>query len=160
MFLLAIGFGATAVAHLVADIVAPWIGSNFPSLKELSLDSKFFWMVVVATTIGLALSHRVKQVYGVELIEEAVALSPNSYDVRFHQAYALTQLGRLTESSDAAQAALRLNEWLADPLPGGDDWFEISNTNGTLPVVLTGLHVSADAAQARIDTPSAAGPGQ
>ena len=56
MTLLAIGFGATAVAHLVADTLAPWIGTNFPALKELSLDSKFFWMVVVATTIGLGLS--------------------------------------------------------------------------------------------------------
>lgn len=56
MRLLAIGFGATAVAHMVADIVAPWIGTNLPALKELSLDSKFFWMVVIATTIGLSLS--------------------------------------------------------------------------------------------------------
>ena len=56
MTLLAVGFGATAVAHLVADSVAPWIGLNFPALKELSLDSKFFWMVVVATIIGLGLS--------------------------------------------------------------------------------------------------------
>ncbi len=56
VILLAIGFGATAVAHLVADNLAPWIGTHFPALKEMSLDSTFFWMVVVATSIGLALS--------------------------------------------------------------------------------------------------------
>ncbi|NNJ72488.1 MAG: DUF819 family protein, partial [Enterobacterales bacterium] len=56
MYIIAIGFGATGMAHVIADIVAPWIGANAPSLSDLSLDSKFFWMVVMATTIGLALS--------------------------------------------------------------------------------------------------------
>lgn len=56
MYLLAIGFGATGAAHLLADTVAPWIGAHAPALARLSLDSRFFWMVVTATTIGLALS--------------------------------------------------------------------------------------------------------
>lgn len=56
MYLLAIGFGVTGVAHLFADFIAPWIGTNAPALAKLSLDSKFFWMVVTATTIGLGLS--------------------------------------------------------------------------------------------------------
>lgn len=56
MIVLAVGFGATAVGHLVADIVAPWINTNAPALKELSLGSKFFWLVVTATTLGMLLS--------------------------------------------------------------------------------------------------------
>ena len=56
MYLLAIGFGATGAAHLAADGIAPWIGAHAPSLAKLSLDSRFFWMVVLATTIGLGLS--------------------------------------------------------------------------------------------------------
>ena len=56
MYILAIGFGATGMAHVIADQVAPWIGTNAPALANLSLDSKFFWMVVMATTIGLGLS--------------------------------------------------------------------------------------------------------
>lgn len=56
MYLLAIAFGITGFAHLVADVVAPWIGTNYPALSDYSLNSKFFWMVVVATTGGLLLS--------------------------------------------------------------------------------------------------------
>jgi uncharacterized membrane protein len=54
--MIAIGFGLTGVSHLVADWIAPWIGSNAPILKQLSLDSTFFWIVVIATTGGLAFS--------------------------------------------------------------------------------------------------------
>ena len=54
--IIAIGFGLTGVSHLVADWIAPWIGSNAPILKQLSLDSTFFWIVVIATTGGLAFS--------------------------------------------------------------------------------------------------------
>jgi len=56
MKILGIGFALTGFAHLVADILAPFIGENFPSLKQYSLDSTFFWIVVVATTGGLLLS--------------------------------------------------------------------------------------------------------
>ena len=56
MKILGIGFALTGFAHLVADIVAPYIGENFPALKPYSLDSTFFWIVVVATTGGLMLS--------------------------------------------------------------------------------------------------------
>lgn len=54
--MVAIGFGLTGFSHLVADWIAPWIGTNAPVLKQLSLDSTFFWIVVIATTGGLAFS--------------------------------------------------------------------------------------------------------
>ncbi len=56
MLILAVGFGAMGLGHLGADFVAPWIGTNFPELARFSLTSKFFWLVVIATTLGLALS--------------------------------------------------------------------------------------------------------
>jgi uncharacterized membrane protein len=54
--LAAIGFGATGFAHAIADVVVPWIKANAPGLSRFSLDSRLFWIVVIATTIGLLLS--------------------------------------------------------------------------------------------------------
>jgi uncharacterized membrane protein len=54
--LLAVGFGVTAIAHFLADIIAPFFQENFPELAKFSLTSNFFWMVILATTGGLILS--------------------------------------------------------------------------------------------------------
>jgi uncharacterized membrane protein len=54
--ILAVAFGVTAVAHLGADIIAPYFEQNFPVLKRFSLTSGFFWIVIISTTIGLILS--------------------------------------------------------------------------------------------------------
>ncbi|MEM9328877.1 MAG: DUF819 family protein [Bacteroidota bacterium] len=54
--LLGVGFVCTAFGHLLADIIAPFIGENYPALKDYSLDSNFFWIVVITTTLGVALS--------------------------------------------------------------------------------------------------------
>ena len=56
MMILAVGFGITAFSHVCADIIAPWIGANAPGLSKLSLDSQFFWLVVVATSLGMIVS--------------------------------------------------------------------------------------------------------
>ncbi len=56
MGILGIGFGVTGLAHLGADFIAPWIAINAPRLEEFSLTSGFFWIVVIATTLGLCLS--------------------------------------------------------------------------------------------------------
>jgi uncharacterized membrane protein len=56
MTLLAVGFAMTALGHVVADVVAPAIEAHAPSLARFSLTSKFFWLIVVATTAGLLLS--------------------------------------------------------------------------------------------------------
>ncbi|HHG84971.1 MAG TPA: DUF819 family protein, partial [Bacteroidetes bacterium] len=66
MILVAIGFGVTAVSHFMADIIAPWIGNNYPELAKFSLNSKFFWLIVLATTGGLLLSFtRARKMEGV-----------------------------------------------------------------------------------------------
>lgn len=56
MVILAIGLGATGLAHLLANNIAPFIGENLPQLKKFSLDSHFFWLIVLATTFGLIMS--------------------------------------------------------------------------------------------------------
>ena len=53
---MAVGFGVTAIAHLGADIIAPWIGEKAPGLAKFSLTSGFFWLIVLSTTIALGLS--------------------------------------------------------------------------------------------------------
>lgn len=54
--ILAIGFGITGIAHLGADIIAPWITENAPELASFSLTSVFFWIIIIATTLGMLLS--------------------------------------------------------------------------------------------------------
>ena len=56
MVICAIGFGVTGFAHLVADTVTPWMVENFPEGKKLSFHSKFFWMIVTASIVGVSLS--------------------------------------------------------------------------------------------------------
>lgn len=56
MMLLAIGFGVMGASHALADPVSAWIAATAPQLERLSLTSSFFWLVVFATTGGLALS--------------------------------------------------------------------------------------------------------
>ena len=56
MVILGFGFGITGLCHLMADGIAPWIQETAPFLERFSLTNKFFWLIVLATTIGLSLS--------------------------------------------------------------------------------------------------------
>ena len=56
MVIVAIGIGFTGLAHIGADVIAPWVTENAPHLAKFSLTSKFFWLIVIATTGGLILS--------------------------------------------------------------------------------------------------------
>ncbi len=55
--LLAVGFGITGMAHLIADNLVPFIETNYPNLKAYSLASKSFWIVTIASLSGLLLSN-------------------------------------------------------------------------------------------------------
>lgn len=58
MLIFGIGFGLTGLSHYLSDFIVPLIKS-LPAEWELdrfSLDSAFFWIVVLATTFGLILS--------------------------------------------------------------------------------------------------------
>lgn len=52
----AVAFVVTAVGHLVGDWIAPWVEQNSVTLSRLSLNSSFFWIIVVATLGGFVLS--------------------------------------------------------------------------------------------------------
>jgi len=57
--MLGVGFGGMAVAHAGADAILPVMDSIRETLiawKLQSLLSPFFWMIVIATTVGLGLS--------------------------------------------------------------------------------------------------------
>lgn len=56
MILLGVAFALTGISHLAADFLAPFFTENFPETAKFSLTSGFFWIVVVATTLGLLLS--------------------------------------------------------------------------------------------------------
>lgn len=64
--ILAFGFGGVAIAHLFADGAAPWFTDTFSSMKAAnpdslvvylsSLEKEFFWIIIIATAIGIGLS--------------------------------------------------------------------------------------------------------
>ena len=56
MIILGFALGATGLAHFIANWIAPYIAENMPMLKKLSLGSSFFWLIVLSTSFGLALS--------------------------------------------------------------------------------------------------------
>ncbi|TXH64985.1 MAG: DUF819 family protein [Lysobacteraceae bacterium] len=58
MLILAIGLGATGLAHAITDPLVAWI-KTLPAewrLQDYSLTARFFWITVLATTFGLLLS--------------------------------------------------------------------------------------------------------
>lgn len=56
MVILALGLGVTGFAHMMADFLAPFIKEHAPGLQKLSLTSKFFWLIILSTTIGIGMS--------------------------------------------------------------------------------------------------------
>jgi len=54
--ILGFAFGVTAASHFAADLIAPWISENAPGLDRFSLDSQFFWLIILATSGGVILS--------------------------------------------------------------------------------------------------------
>ena len=61
MIMLAIGFGTVGIAHWGANLVSGFLSANFEAVNDSksamsSFSSKFFWMITIATAIGIALS--------------------------------------------------------------------------------------------------------
>ena len=69
MVVLGVGFGATGLAHWLSDLITPVMGNYSEVFKEYNLTSLlsgFFWLVVIATTLGLLLSFtKLKKIEGV-----------------------------------------------------------------------------------------------
>jgi hypothetical protein len=59
----------------------------------------------------------------------------------------------------APQSQLKINEWLADPLPGEDDWIELYNGDAVNPVSLRGLVIQRNDASFRIGALAFLAPG-
>ncbi len=63
--ILALGFGATGLAHWLTSYIVPFIKTHAPELERFSLTANFFWVTVLATTFGLLLSFtRAKKLEG------------------------------------------------------------------------------------------------
>ena len=56
MTICAVGFAVTGGAFIAAEAIAPWFEANVPWSARFSLTSMFFWLIVIATTVGLLLS--------------------------------------------------------------------------------------------------------
>ncbi|NNE30539.1 MAG: DUF819 family protein [Saprospiraceae bacterium] len=57
--ILGVAFGGVALAHWGTDIITPLMEKKAEALSAMRLDSlmsKFFWLIVISTTLGLALS--------------------------------------------------------------------------------------------------------
>ena len=55
MVILGIGFGATSFSHWMGDLLAKAFES-VPGAEKFSLTRSFFWLIVLATTVGIILS--------------------------------------------------------------------------------------------------------
>lgn len=56
MVIVGVAFGLVALAHAIATPLAAWFADNVAWAARFSLTSPFVWVVVLATTFGLALS--------------------------------------------------------------------------------------------------------
>lgn len=54
--LAALGFGATGLAHGLADLITPYLAEHYPGAARYSLTSSFFWIVAIVTLLGLIFS--------------------------------------------------------------------------------------------------------
>ncbi len=56
MIILGIAFGTTSIGHFIGDYASHYINMNSPTLVDFGLGSSFFWLIIIATTIGVLLS--------------------------------------------------------------------------------------------------------
>ena len=54
--MMALAFGIVSVAHFFANRIASFIELSAPQLAQLSLTSKFFWLILITTLLGISLS--------------------------------------------------------------------------------------------------------
>ncbi|NTS75995.1 DUF819 family protein [Catenovulum sp. SM1970] len=86
--MLSITFATVAVSHIAADFLTPWFIEHVPNGAQFSLHSKFFWMIITATTIGMSLSFT---------------------RARQHEAYGASKIGRLFIFILVASIGMKMN---------------------------------------------------
>ena len=56
MLMIALAFGGTGLATLLAEPLAVFMSTHYPATEKLSLTNSFFWIVLFATIFGIILS--------------------------------------------------------------------------------------------------------
>ena len=57
--MMALAFGGVGLAHFLSDLIVPWLSQYEATFKTMHLESLvngFFWIVLIATTLGILLS--------------------------------------------------------------------------------------------------------
>lgn len=78
--------------------------------------------------------------YGIQAANFSLSRVPNG-DTNWVLGQVTLGFGNIAVPALGDSANLKVNEWMADPAPGDDDWFEIFNPNAQ-PVAIGGLHLS------------------
>jgi uncharacterized membrane protein len=63
IILLGIGFGFTSLSHFLGNNLSSWFKESAPFLVDFGLGSSFFWLIILATTIGIILSFTKARTY-------------------------------------------------------------------------------------------------
>lgn len=56
IYIVALAFGGTALSALIAEPLSAYMANNHPELAKFSLTSNFFWVIFIASVIGIILS--------------------------------------------------------------------------------------------------------
>ncbi len=56
IYIVALAFGGTALSALIAEPLSFYMATNHPELAKFSLTSNFFWVIFIASVIGIILS--------------------------------------------------------------------------------------------------------
>lgn len=56
MMIIGLSMSVMGISHFFGDAIANWIAVNAPQLDQFSLASSFFWLVLIATMLGILLS--------------------------------------------------------------------------------------------------------
>lgn len=56
MMIIGLSMSVMGISHFFGDAIAGWIAVNAPHLDQFSLTSSFFWLVLIATLLGILLS--------------------------------------------------------------------------------------------------------
>lgn len=57
IFIFAVAFGVTGLAHWGADVLVPFFSQHYPESGKWSFTSHFFWIVIIVTSISISLSY-------------------------------------------------------------------------------------------------------
>lgn len=104
---------------------------------------------------GFRLSKNGESVFLYDAATNRVDAVTFGFQIADHSVGRIDSVWRLTEPTPSAPnvpvavapaESLVINEWLSNPLPGGEDWIELFNTSATQPAALQGIYLGTTAA--------------